>query len=190
MSAVDELSRRRRLIFRGLSPHLSETTMRSAIVLCDKEFAEDGVFSLTKFLRRLGQIDASVRDPLHFFEILQPLQAMTPEQLGPDPGASSNRDAYVANRKGSWFDTATALVSELVNALRPTQPKLALAIQNQTAPITPTASKEQLHNAIHSLYLLLCEELGPVTADKWFAKVVRLVDSRPDTTFFPVKSLL
>jgi hypothetical protein len=191
-----ELSLRRRMVFHGLKAHLPAGSVRNALALCDGEFSSEATFSVTRFLTRLGQVDPSVGQPVKYFEYLQKLRNVPPEQIGPDPlGYSWDTPAAPAatpksEANGTWTGTANALLHELITAFNQAKPGLGDTLKKRSPGFPAGTAKDKLHAGLHAMYVWACEEVGPVLADKLFARAVKAVEVQAGAAQYPPQALL
>jgi len=87
----NEASRRRRLVYHGIRPHLGEETARKAVELCESEFPPSEPFSVRRLLEKAGTTNPEV--PKRFGELftaLITLQTKDGDDIGPDPGSPAS----------------------------------------------------------------------------------------------------
>lgn len=189
-----ERSRRRRLVYHALCPHLPAADVQRAVALCDLEFAT-GAFSSMRFLHRLGQTVPGIGNPVRLFEHLQKLIPLPADQIGPDPTTLTPLPAARSGGVGtggvaSWAASAGALLAAVESGLASAAPRLAVQWREQATPLPPFGTTEALHSVIHDRYLWVCEAVGPVLADKLFTQAVKAVDALPGAATFPPAKLL
>jgi|GEM_PF-6065881 len=98
----NEASRRRRLVYHGIRPHLGEKTARKAVALCESEFPPSEPFSVRRLLEKVGTVDPEV--PKRFGELftaLITLQTKDGDAIGPDPGSPATPASSPARPSGS-----------------------------------------------------------------------------------------
>lgn len=225
-----DLAHRRRFVYHGLNGHLPEESVRTALRLCDEEFARDPAFSLVKFLDRLTLADqraAELRPML--FVSLQRARLKPMHELGADPRpttpaapqprsttpAPMQRSSPAAVAVQGWHDLGNLLLADLFESLRrvhsslPTtaarhlernlneaafSPATFAAIEDWLKTGTPVftarATRNELHTIVHTLYLWMCDALGPVEADRLVSRAVRDVEKHPSSVRLSAHALL
>ncbi len=90
-------------------------------------------------------------------------------------------------------DAAFAFLGERLPRLKLTpggQAEVAAWAANRTAAFTARTAKPDMHAVIHALYVWTCQEVGPIDADKLFARAVREADRVPSAAQCPPQGLL
>jgi len=59
-----------------------------------------------------------------------------------------------------------------------------------TANFTNETNKTEMQAIFHSIYLWLCEEYGPVTADRLCQRAIRTTESEANSLNYPPRALL
>lgn len=177
--------RHRRAIATGLAPYLDERLIPEAVLLWQSEYAGRPRFSLQGYLSELCRLFdlAERRHDIH----LSLVQAMTlPEAaLLPDPVARINpaggghpcTEAFEAMMRALWQRLDNGAASRLrldqLTALRhagldrDSRAALEGWLGNPRGRLAPLP-RPALRAALNGTYMLFCEELGPVAADRLF----------------------
>ena len=200
------LSERRRAIYTGLKPFLEEGKLLKAVTHWENRYADQPSLALQRYVVDICQ-DAGLKDKRS--TILRSLiNAMSQDSgtLLADPRAPDQVEAERAEKASAstaYAELMLAMMSQLDNAL---QHKLRIelfsALRHRQLPLSilealqnwlgaqqtlklGNAPPALLQKLLNQYYVLLCENLGPVRADKILARGVSQVQSQhPELDLF------
>lgn len=200
--------KRRQAIFAGLAPLLPEEQTLAALELFDSSFSESSSFNLQSFVDRLYaqfQPPCARRD-LHRALVqsvflgsskedswlteananMSPLNRLFTHMLSGLLERVAMHDAKIEAAirtylidKLSALPLPTLTKRELVQWITHKLPEIG-------APLTPEGARHLLNLA----YVLVCEYLGPVVADRYLAETVRQSEGLPEARMMTPRSLL
>lgn len=178
-----ELQRRRRAIVTGLTPYMNEPLLLEAISHWQEHYAQRPRFSLQGFVTDLCRLfDLGERRHQIHMSLVQAM-TLSDSELAADPiAASSPREgehpcthAFEILMRHLWDglgrQAADQLRLDLASQLRSshTHPEVRLTMEywlqapeRSLSPLSLASLREQLNRT----YVLLCERLGPVEADR------------------------
>ncbi|EKF74844.1 hypothetical protein A11A3_06415 [Alcanivorax hongdengensis A-11-3] len=179
-----ELSRRRRAIITGLSPFMEERLLLEAISLWQDSYADRPRFSLQGFVSELCRLFDLADRRHHIHMSLVQAMSLPVSELQADPWSQSQPDsperhpctqAFQLLQHAIWQrlgeQQASQLRLDMLAQLRqkntPAQIRLVMESwlqhpQQALSPLDIGPLRTQLNRA----YVLLCERIGPVEADR------------------------
>lgn len=178
-----ELQRRRRAIITGLTPYMSEPLLLEAISHWQQHYSQRPRFTLQGFVSDLCKLfDLSERRHQIHMSLVQAM-TLSDSELAEDPLASTLApqdahpctQAFEALMRQLWklvgVTTANQLRLDLCGQLRrrhvdaETRLTLEYWLQSPERPLAPLPLAS-LRDQLNCCYVLLCERLGPVEADR------------------------
>lgn len=200
-----DLRLRRRAIYTGLKPYLEEDALVDALLHWENHFATAPRFTLQKFVSELCSQDGTLRSRRADI-LLSLVQAMNlpASSLLPDPlqhrVSNSQHSDVNDNHHGEAFsqlllalfevlpnDTLYHMRLDLLASLDPRKMPKSLLVTLQRwlgnkDTLQPVSCDPLLLSAvINRCYVVLCERVGPVSADRLLASAVDMAqDRRPD----------
>ena len=193
------LSERRRAIYTGLQPFLDETKLLKAVTHWENRYADQPSLALQRYVVDICQ-DAGLKEKRS--TILRSLihaMGQDSSELLADPRGTEQAEATqleAVSASTAYAELMLAMMSqidgslqhklriELFAALRQRQLPLTIleALQNWLGAQQPlklgNAPPALLQKLLNQYYVLLCENLGPVRADKILARGVSHVQSQ------------
>ena len=195
-----DVSFRRRAIYTGLKPYLADEQLIDAVMHWQQHFAEAPRFTLQKFVSELcreGELRARRADIL--LSLVQAMN-MPGASLLPDPLASS---AQQQNQRPAQPGAAFAALMTALFELTPGDNRYQLRL-DMLASLDPNRLPQQvfyhvqrwladnvpiqslngdariLRSLVNRAYVMLCERIGPVQADRILAAAVnRACEAHP-----------
>lgn len=200
--------KRRQAIFAGLAPLLPEEQTLAALELFDSNFSEGSSFNLQSFVDRVYaqfQPDCARRD-LHRALVQSVFLGSGKEErelteANADTSPLNRLFAHMLSRLLEQVAThdariesavRTYLMDKLIALNLPTRTQrelvqwLAHKLPELDAPLTPEGARHLLNLA----YVLVCEYLGPVVADRYLAEAVKSAEGLPEARMMAPRSLL
>ena len=178
------VQRRRRAIVTGLTPYMNEPVLLEAISHWQQHYAERPSFSLQGFVSDLCRLFDMGERRHHIHMSLVQAMTLSDSELAADPLADSNghdTDAHPCTHafqcllqalwQGLGKRSATQLQLDLGAQLRQSSvsPETRLTmeywLQSPEKPLSPLPLAS-LRDQLNRTYILLCERLGPVEADR------------------------
>ncbi|MDF1693893.1 MAG: hypothetical protein P1U47_16065 [Zhongshania sp.] len=195
------LSERRRAIYTGLKPFLDEATLLKAVTHWENRYADQPSLALQRYVADICQ-NAGLKDKratilrslLHAMG--QDSTALLADPRGDSNTSTSTKHVESASASQAFAELMLAMMSqvdesqqhklriELFAALRQRQLPLTIleALQrwlgNRERLELGTAPPALLQKLLNQYYVLLCENLGPVNADKILARGVQHVQAQ------------
>ena len=199
MNSLD-LNQRRRAIYTGLIDFLDDEQMERALRHWENRYADQPSLALQRFVADIcADSELRTKRPAVLRSLLNAMHRPANELL-PDPGGSDPVMQPPAANSGSAFSALMlALMSQLSEdkqgklrldlfaALRRRQlpPTLLDALQRWLASRHPLELQQAptalLQKLINQYYVLLCEDLGPIQADRMLALAVKQVQKEQPT---------
>ena len=205
-NSLDEMSRRRRVVYHSLNPIAADHLVDAALELLEAEFS-DGDFSCSRFLMRMRQISEGELNPNDAFARMMDLGKLTSREIGPDPrpfygptneepqrpigptrveGAVRVFNTLVASlvsaaerRRG--LESLTSFVSQSrdLRVSGMAMQQVLLWSKDPRHPIT-RLTKPEMADFVHRIYVWLCEAYGPQTADSLMQQALRRAEELPE----------
>jgi hypothetical protein len=218
MATETELSLWRRMVYHGLITHLPEPTARWAVEVLDREFRQESSLPVIKFVIRLSELDRSLaKDQLKLHGAIYRYRGMHADEIGPDPFGGSNTikapAPAPARANSGWHTVFNTFLNELISVIRQVKPAtldslwphvkqgvpgsslringdmIALA-QGGRAVFHAQSTRQELQKVFQMIYPWMCEEFGPVMADKFVQRAIKEAENLPEALLFPPKNLL
>ena len=190
-----ELQRRRRAIVTGLTPYMNETLLMEAVSHWQQHYAERPRFSLQGFVSDLcGLFDLGERRHQIHMSLVQAM-TLSEKELANDPFAEQGQGAdhhpctlafqvlmeslisQMDGQTGNQFRLDLTAQLRSKNTSAETRLTLEYWLQNPNRALAglPLASlRQQLNNA----YVILCERLGPVDADRMLRDAYQMAGNK------------
>ncbi len=207
---MDELSRRRRAIYTALLNCYDKNNAIAGVELWHREFSNKPLFALQPYISRLLEIiDIQVSRAEIKRYIISAL-AMDNSGLEQDPLANDSDAFKEVTADEITHDVFTHLMNALGDGLKNHFPDAELKIKiillqkmgstglsnenmehmsawltgDRNLQLQTTLTLIQMQRIFHYLYLVCCEELGPVATDKLVTETVHEVEQLPQATEF------
>jgi hypothetical protein len=184
-----DISQRRRAIYTGLKPFMDDDSLIDAVMHWEEHFASAPRFTLQKFVSELcreGDLRSRRADIL--LSLVQamnmPSQSLLPDPVQSSPAAKTDRsgDAFVALARALFdaldndqrYQLRLDMLASLDGMNLPAHVLHAMnRWLNDNQPLENLhASVTVLRALVNRFYVLLCERLGPVNADKVLSRAV------------------
>jgi len=200
--------KRRQAIIAGLSPLLPEEQVIAAIGVWDESYATNPAFNLQSYVDRLmealaptcqrrdlhralvksvflGEAEVSAQEAPA--EGTAPVENRVFEQLLGAflTGVATQRPAADAAIRGYLIDKLGAL--PLAGA---PQDAVAGWLARRCVAITAPLSREAMRGLLNLAYVLVCEYLGPMNADRLLSLAVKQTEGLPEARLLPPRTLL
>lgn len=207
---MDAQFRRRQAIINGLAPLLREDQTLVALEIFDRSFAHGPAFNLQKYVDQLCErlVPSFPRRDLHRALVASVFLGgsggegkldMRPESDGPSP---ANRVfehllggflSLVAGTRPKVETAVRTYLAEKLGALGLSvvaQKALSEWLSRRQANIGTPISRESMRNLLNLAYVLVCEYLGPVVADRLLSQAVAETEALPEAHAVAPRSLL
>lgn len=201
-----DLSQRRRAIATGLQDFMDETAVERALRHWESRYADQPSLALQRFVADICNDGALKSQRAAVLRSLLSTMNLPENQLASTPGArpmpSSQRQATLSHST-AFSELMLALMNQLGESQqaklrldlfaalrrRNLPPSILDALQRWLASRQPldldNASAVLLQKLINQYYVLLCESMGPIQADKMLAHAVQKVQrDRPELDTF------
>lgn len=191
-----DINQRRRAIYTGLKDFLNDEQMERALRHWENRYADQPSLALQRFVADIcADSELKAKRATVLRSLLNAMNSPVSDLL-PDPGGSSGSSIMqppAANSGSAFSALMLALMSQLSDdkqgklrldlfaALRRRQlpPTLLDALQRWLASRHPLELQQAptalLQKLINQYYVLLCEDLGPIQADRMLALAVKQV---------------
>jgi hypothetical protein len=201
----------------GLREILAPDALMEAVRLCETEFRREPVFSVNRFVERLSEVrpDLQSNKGMMFRALITrsarraengaPV-ARTAVQPAPVPAPATNGTAggwpVVFNHllrelsatfvllDGEAFRSLAAHLERNVKISEESRREMREWLATSRPGFTRLVSQPEMHQVLHHTYVWACMEMGPVDADKHFARAVRSAGSLPEAVHYRPQSLL
>ncbi|MEP5231966.1 MAG: hypothetical protein ABJQ78_11070 [Alloalcanivorax sp.] len=178
------VQRRRRAIVTGLTPYMNEPVLLEAVSHWQQHYAERPSFSLQGFVSDLCRLFDLGERRHHIHMSLVQAMTLSDSELAADPLATSNDNHSRAHPCTHAFQCLLQALWQGLGKRAASQIQLDLGAQLRQASVSPETrltmeywlqSPDQslsplpltsLRDQLNRTYVLLCERLGPVEADR------------------------
>lgn len=205
---MEALMKRRQAILSGLEPLLPEAQTAEALEIFDSNFAAGTAFNLQSYVDRLySQFKPDcARRELHRALVQSVFLAGSDDETA---GVEIDSDALAANRlfahlldgflervAGHDLRAETAVRSYLIEKVSVlglpagTQGALVLWLARRRPGIDAPLPREGMRHLLNLAYVLVCEYLGPVVADRYLSDAVKASDVLPEARVVKPRALL
>lgn len=192
------VQRRRRAIVTGLTPYMNEPVLLEAVSHWQQHYAERPSFSLQGFVSDLCRLFDMDERRHHIHMSLVQAMTLSDSELAADPLANSNENdteahpcthAFQCLLQALWQGLGKRVASQLqldlgaqlrqtsVSAETRLTMEYWLQAPEKTLSPLPLAS---LRDQLNRTYILLCERLGPVEADRQLKEAYQTTLARLD----------
>ena len=195
---AQELSEKRRAIYTGLKPFLPRDDLMAALSHWETHYADRPRFTLQRFVAdicrdetlrgRRSNILLSLVQAMNMpvaSLLPDPLKDRQPARAG-EPMSASTRAAFGLLMEALMtrvpLQARHSFRLDLLSSLSPHLPPALLSamqswLGNDQPLAVPAAPETLMQSLVNRTYVVLCERLGPVAADKVLAEAVRSVQA-------------
>lgn len=178
------VQRRRRAIVTGLTPYMNEPLLLEAISHWQQHYAERPSFSLQGFVSDLCRLFDMGERRHHIHMSLVQAMTLSDSELAADPQANSNESdtevhpcthAFQCLLQALWQGLGKRIASQLqldlgaqlrqASVSPETRLTMEYWLQSSDKSLSPLPLAS-LRDQLNRTYVLLCERLGPVEADR------------------------
>ncbi|HEY8353545.1 MAG TPA: hypothetical protein VIK69_00845 [Methylophilaceae bacterium] len=196
------LELRRRAIYTGLRPFLTDDELRHALVLWEREFSNKPKFALNVFIARCCDTEDLKEKRAEMLRAVIHAMDLPAEQLLPEPSELLLQDEGIKAEPGHELDHVTTVFVALLTAMLKKHDystqggirnflvenlqKLRLEARNeqrlrawlsgQSSQLTVNLGIEVLQKLVNLTYVAMCQYVGPVKADQQLAQALKEVE--------------